>query len=78
MLFMGTTEGLIMKPPERLLKIDSFHDANFAGMYGHEAMDDLICVKRRKQNWICDYGCQLSNYVAIQIATLDCSIYHGS
>ncbi len=38
---------LIMTPSEKLLKIDSFLDANFAGMYGHEAMDDPVCVKSR-------------------------------
>ncbi len=36
-----------MKPSEKLLKIDSFPDANFAGMYRHEVMDDPICVKSR-------------------------------
>ncbi len=34
-----------MKPSEKLLKIDSFPYANFAGMYGHKAMDDPVCVK---------------------------------
>ncbi len=34
-----------MKPSEKLLKIDSFPDADFAGIYGHEAMDDPTCVK---------------------------------
>ncbi len=33
-----------MKPSEKLLKIDSFPDANFAEMYGHKAMDDPVCV----------------------------------
>ncbi|KAL7460128.1 hypothetical protein ACHAXS_000593 [Conticribra weissflogii] len=41
-----------MKPSEKLLKIDSFPDANFAGMYGHESMDDTICVKSRTMNLI--------------------------
>ncbi len=40
-------KGLILKPSEQLLKIDNFSDANFAGMYGNEAMDDPICVKSR-------------------------------
>ena len=40
-------KGLIMKPSEKLLKIDSFPDADFAGMYGHKAMDDPVCVKSR-------------------------------
>ncbi len=38
---------LIKKHSKKLLKIDSFPDANFAGMYGHEAMDDPVCVKCR-------------------------------
>ncbi len=37
-------KGLIMKPSEKLLKIDSFPDANFSGMYGHEVMDNPVCV----------------------------------
>ncbi len=35
-------KGLIMKPSEKLLMIDSFLDADFAEMYGHKAMDDHI------------------------------------
>ncbi len=38
-------KGLIIKPSEKLLKIDSFPDANFSGMYGHKAMDDPVCDK---------------------------------
>ncbi len=38
-------KGLIMKPYEKLLKIDSCSDANSAGMYGHGTMDDPVCVK---------------------------------
>ncbi len=40
-------KGFIMKPSEKLLKIDSFPDTNFDGMYRHEAMDDPVCVKSR-------------------------------
>ncbi len=40
-------KGLIMKPSKKLLKNDSFPDADFAGMYGHKAMDDLVCDKSR-------------------------------
>ncbi len=36
-----------MKSSENFLKIDSFPDADFAGMHGHEAMDDPVCVKSR-------------------------------
>ncbi len=36
-----------MKPSEKLLTSDSFPDANFAGVYGHKAMDDSVCVKSR-------------------------------
>ncbi len=39
--------GLITKPSEKLVKIDSFPNANFSGMYGHEVMDDPVCVKSR-------------------------------
>ncbi len=35
------------KPFEILLKIDSFPDADFAGMHGHEKMDDPVCAKSR-------------------------------
>ncbi len=34
-----------MKPSDKLLKFDSFPDADFDGMYGHEGMDDPVCVK---------------------------------
>ncbi len=40
-------KGLIMKPSEKLFKIDSFPDANFVGMHRYEAMDDPVCVKSR-------------------------------
>ncbi len=40
-------KGSIMKPSEKLSMLDSFPDTNFAGMYGHESMDDPICVKSR-------------------------------
>ncbi len=47
--YLKTTsdKGLIMKPCEKLLQIDSFPDANFVGINGGEAMDDLVCVKSR-------------------------------
>ncbi len=47
--YLKTTanKGLIMKPSEKLLKIDSFPDAIFAGIYGHKAMDDPVCVISR-------------------------------
>ena len=37
-------KGLIMKPSEKLLKIDSNPDADFAVMYGHETIVDAVCV----------------------------------
>ncbi len=40
-------KGSTMKPSEKLLKIDSFPGAKFPGIYGHEAMDDPVCVKSR-------------------------------
>ncbi len=40
-------KGLIVKPSQKLLKIDSIPDANFAGMYEHKAIDDQFCVKKR-------------------------------
>ncbi len=36
---------LIMKPLEKLLKIDSFPYFEFVGMYQHETID--VCVKSR-------------------------------
>ncbi len=46
---MKTTadKALIMKPSDKLFKIDNFMDTDFAGMYRHEAMDDPVCVKSR-------------------------------
>ncbi len=40
-------KGLIMKPSEKLLKIDSFPDADFVAIYGNEIMNDPVCVKSR-------------------------------
>ncbi len=40
-------KGLIIKPSEKILMIDSFPNANFTGMYRHKVMDDHFCVKRR-------------------------------
>ncbi len=31
----------------------------------------------QKQNWLCDYGCQFSFHVVVQIAIWDRSIYNG-
>ncbi|KAL7460170.1 hypothetical protein ACHAXS_000633 [Conticribra weissflogii] len=59
-------KGLIMKPSEKLLKMNSFPDADFAGMYRQEAMDDPVYVKNR--TGYCNYGCQLFYHVAVQIA----------
>ncbi len=36
-----------MKPSEKLLTIDSLPTADFEGIYGHEALDDPVCVKSR-------------------------------
>ncbi len=38
-------KGLIMKLSETLLKIDSFPNADFAGMYGHEKWMFLSLLK---------------------------------
>ena len=37
--------GLVLNPSSSTLKIDSYPDAGFAGMYGHESYDDPACVK---------------------------------
>jgi hypothetical protein len=39
--------GLILNPSSNTLKIDSYPDADFAGMYGHEKNTDPACVKSR-------------------------------
>ncbi len=36
--------GLIIKPSSGVLKIDTYPDANFAGMYGYEHHDNPSCV----------------------------------
>ncbi len=48
-----------MKPSEKLLKIDSSPNANFAGMYGHKAMDNPVCVKSRTGNVIIVANCPI-------------------
>ncbi len=47
--YLKTTsfEGLIMKPSEKLLKIISYPDINFPGLYRYKAVDDPVCVERR-------------------------------
>ncbi len=47
--YLKTTpgKGLVMKPSEKLLKIDSFPDADFAGMHRHKVMGDPVCVESR-------------------------------
>ena len=39
-------QGLILNPSDKL-SIDSYPDADFAGMYGHEEITDPSCVKSR-------------------------------
>ena len=41
------TRGLVLNPTSNTLKIDSYPDADFAGMYGHEENTDPACVKSR-------------------------------
>lgn len=41
------TKGLIITPSDNILEINAFPDADFAGLYGHEAPDDPACVKSR-------------------------------
>ncbi len=49
-------KGLIMKPSEKLLKIDSFLDTDFAG---HKAMNDPVCVKSRTGYMIMVANCHI-------------------
>ncbi len=42
-----SNKGLIIKPSEKLLKIGSFADADFAGMYGCNTMNHTVCIKSR-------------------------------
>ncbi len=58
-----------MKPSEKLLKIDSFPDADFAGMYGHEAMDDPVCVKSRTGYLIMVLDCPITWQSKLQTKT---------
>ena len=39
--------GMVLNPTSDTLKVDCYPDADFAGMYGHEATDDPACVKSR-------------------------------
>ncbi len=60
-------KGLIMKSSEKLLKIDGFPDADFTGMYRHEAMDDPVCVKNRLGFAIMVADCPIIYHVVVQI-----------
>ncbi|KAL7468621.1 hypothetical protein ACHAXS_008858 [Conticribra weissflogii] len=44
-------KGLIMNPYERLQKIASFPNNDFAEIYGHKAMDNHLYVKNRILKW---------------------------
>ncbi len=55
----ASDKGLIMKPSEKLLKIDSLPDANFAGKYEHKAMYDLVCIKKRTGYVIMVVNCSI-------------------
>ncbi len=48
-----------MKSSENLVKIDSFLDADFAGMYVHEGIDDPVCVKSRTRYVIMVANCPI-------------------
>ncbi len=62
-------KGLIMKPSETLLKIDSLLDADVAGMYGHKAMDDPVCVKSRTGYVIMVANCPIVGQSKLQSET---------
>ncbi len=66
--------GLIMKPSDKLTKIDSFQDADFAGMYRHEDIDDPVCVKSRTGYVILDADCPFMWYPNCNLQPL----YYGS
>ncbi len=66
-LTASSDRGLVMKPSENLLKIESFPDATFVGMYKHEAMDIPICVKSRT-----GYVIVVANYLIILQSKLKC------
>ena len=51
------TRGLILNPTEDILKIDSYPDADFAGMYGYEENTDPASVKSRTGYVINVAGC---------------------
>ncbi len=38
---------MIIVLSEKVFKIDSFPGADFAGIYGHDAMGDPVCIKSR-------------------------------
>ena len=50
--------GLILKP-DKSLALDSYVDANFAGLYGAEDQMDPVCVKNRTGYFIVIGGCPL-------------------
>ncbi len=60
-----------MRHSENLLEIDSFPDANFAGMYGHEAMDNHVYIKSRYGNVIMVANCLITWQSKLQITILD-------
>ncbi len=57
---------LIMKPSEKLLKIDSFPGVNFTGIYQHKATNDVFWVKTEPDTQI------LLSIVIMQQCKLQC------
>ena len=37
--------GLVFNPNDKLLKLDAYHDADFAGMFGHKKPTSTACLK---------------------------------
>jgi len=49
--------GMVMNPSSDVCKIDTYPDADFAGLYGHEEHTDPACAE---SDWIYHHFCRLS------------------
>ena len=74
----GTIDkGLILTPTSKPC-IDCYPDADFAGLYGHEDVQDpMHCVRSRTRFSFCYHGNQLPSFM-VQFATVgNCTLYDG-
>ena len=63
-------KGLILNPKDATsLHIDSYPDADFAGLYGHESVTYPVCARSCTGFIIAVSNCSVITYLSLQIET---------